>query len=325
MNNQAVIRVGIHGFGRIGRSFLHTSFKYPTIQVVAIADVMPETTARHLFQYDSVHGKRQWPPHTPVYLAKSSPQDIPDWSQWEVDVVLEATGTMKTSEELLRHVQGGAKKVLLSAPTDDTRIPMLVWGLQSPDWHKTNVLSCASCTTNSAAHMIQLLDENFGIESCYITTVHSYTGDQKLHDSPHADLRRGRAANLSIVPTTTGAAKALNRIFPHLSPLGGCGMRVPVPDGSLTDITCIVKKDTTCKEINDLFRRAASTRWRDVLEYSEEPLVSRDILGNGHSCILDSELTSVIGKMVKVVGWYDNEMGYSHRLCDVITQGYAEV
>ena len=181
------------------------------------------------------------------------------------------------------------------------------------------VLSNASCTTNSAAPLIALLDELCGIESCYITTVHSYTGDQRLQDAPHADLRRARAATQSIVPTTTGAAKALTRIFPHLSDrMGGCGIRVPVPDGSLTDITCVVRNPISTEKINAAFFEASQTRFRGILEYTEDPIVSVDVLGNSHSCVYDSQLTSVIGNMVKLVGWYDNEIGYSNRLVDLL-------
>jgi glyceraldehyde 3-phosphate dehydrogenase len=210
--------------------------------------------------------------------------------------------------------------VIISAPPTDDSIKTIVVGINDHliD-NKDNILSNASCTTNSAAPLIQLINENYGIESAYITTIHSYTTDQRLHDSPHSDLRRARAGSTSIVPTTTGAAKALTKIFPDLSDrIGGCGIRVPVPDGSLTDITCIVKKETTVDEINDLFNKASSSSLNGILSYIEDPIVSVDVLGNTHSCVFDSKLTSVIGKMVKVVGWYDNETGYSNRLIDLI-------
>jgi glyceraldehyde 3-phosphate dehydrogenase len=223
---------------------------------------------------------------------------------------------MKTEAQCEKHINNGAKRVLLSAPSED-QMPMWIVGVNdhSIDLDQ-KIISCASCTTNNAAPMIQIIDEAFGVESCYISTVHSYTGDQKLHDAPHKDLRRARAAVASIVPTTTGAARALTKVFPHLSErLGGCGIRVPVPNGSLSDLTFMVRSKTTAKEVNDLFETWANTR-QSILEVSHEPLVSRDIVGNKHSCIIDAELTSVIGYMIKVVGWYDNEMGYSNRLLD---------
>jgi glyceraldehyde 3-phosphate dehydrogenase len=223
---------------------------------------------------------------------------------------------MKTEAQCEKHLQDGAKRVLLSAPSED-QIPMWIVGVNDHNIDlDQNIISCASCTTNNAAPMIQVIDEAFGVESCYISTVHSYTGDQKLHDAPHKDLRRARAAAVSIVPTTTGAARALTKVFPHLSErLGGCGIRVPVPNGSLSDLTFMVRTETTVNEVNELFENWSNTH-QSILEVSHEPLVSNDILGNKHSCIIDAELTSVIGYMIKVVGWYDNEMGYSNRLLD---------
>jgi glyceraldehyde 3-phosphate dehydrogenase len=215
------------------------------------------------------------------------------------------------------HLNQGAKRVILSAPSDDD-MPMWVRGVNDSafNWLEESIISCASCTTNNAAPMIQVIQEQLGIESAYISTIHSYTGDQRLHDAPHKDLRRARGAVQSIVPTTTGAAKALTRVFPNLGErLGGCGIRVPVPNGSLSDITFMVAKNTTVDEVNAWFKSYAQ-QFPTIMEYSEEPLVSRDILGNKHSCVFDSELTSVIGRMVKIVGWYDNEVGYSNRLKD---------
>jgi glyceraldehyde 3-phosphate dehydrogenase len=330
MRDNEKVRVGIHGFGRIGRGVYRAALNYPNIQIVVVADLYDENTMFHLLQYDSIHGslkntvartKSGWSAdesHT-CYHQKITPNEVVDWSQWGVDVVIESTGIWKTKSELSQHLSQGVKKVILSAPSDDDAIPMVVLGINDEGIEQSNIISCASCTTNSAAHMIQLIDENCQIESCSITTVHSYTGDQRLHDAPHKDWRRGRGALQSIVPTTTGAAKALTRIFPHLSDkLGGCGMRVPVPDGSLTDITSIVKQPLSINQINKLFQDAAQSRWSGVLEYTEDPIVSSDIIGNSHSCVFDAGLTSVIGNMVKVVGWYDNEVGYSHRLCDVV-------
>ncbi len=326
------LRVAIHGFGRIGRTFFRTAQKFPSIQIVVVADLHPSDTMSHLLRYDSVHGKwnnclnsgSQWFVENGKqleYYQKSSPAEIPNWRKWNVDVVVEATGAMTNSESLMKHIKAGASKVLLSAPSASPEVPMVVLGIGPDDWKSQDIISCASCTTNSAAHMIQLIDEICGIESSYITTVHSYTGDQRLHDAPHKDLRRGRGALQSIVPTTTGAAKALTRIFPHLaSKIGGCGMRVPVPDGSLTDITSVVRDPLSIELINEAFRKAAENRWKGIVEFTEDPIVSSDIINNPHSCVFDAEMTSVIGNMVKVVGWYDNEVGYSHRLCDVLSE-----
>ncbi|HEY4799057.1 MAG TPA: type I glyceraldehyde-3-phosphate dehydrogenase, partial [Bacteroidia bacterium] len=231
----------------------------------------------------------------------------------------ESTGHNLDQASVGKHLTAGAKKVIISAPAkDDTK--SVVLGVNDKILSKEDkILSNASCTTNCAAPMIKVLDEMWGIEDAYISTVHSYTGDQRLHDAPHKDLRRARAAALSIIPTSTGAAKAITRIFPHLEgKVGGCGMRVPVPNGSLTDISCILKKDTTVKEINDAFRKAAETSLKGILQYTEEPIVSVDIIDNSNSCVFDAEFTSVVGRMVKVIGWYDNESGYSNRLVDLV-------
>lgn len=330
MRDNERVRVGIHGFGRIGRGVYRAALGYENIEIVAVVDLHDASTMFHLLQYDSIHGSLKntiartdsgWiaDESNTCYHQKAMPNEVVDWSQWGVDVVIESTGLWKTQSELSQHLSQGVKKVILSAPSDDDAIPMVVLGINDDGIEQSNIISCASCTTNSAAHMIQLIDEHCQIESCSITTVHSYTGDQRLHDAPHKDWRRGRGALQSIVPTTTGAAKALTRIFPHLSDkMGGCGMRVPVPDGSLTDITSIVKQPLSINQINQLFQDAAQSRWSGVLEYTEDPIVSSDIIGNSHSCVFDAGLTSVIGNMVKVVGWYDNEVGYSHRLCDVV-------
>jgi len=330
MKDNRLIKVGIHGFGRIGRGVYRAALNYPDIQIVVVADLYDENTMFHLLKYDSIHGSLKneierttygWSANAAQthYFQKPTPSEQIDWSQWEVDVVIESTGLFKSYDELSSHLSPGVRKVILSAPSETEDIPMVVLGINDEVINESNIISCASCTTNSAAHMIQLIDEHCQIESCSITTVHSYTGDQRLHDAPHKDWRRGRAAVQSIVPTTTGAAKALTRIFPHLSDqMGGCGMRVPVPDGSLTDITSIVKRPLSTDEINDLFAKAAQSRWAGIVEYTEDPIVSCDVIGNAHSCVYDAGLTSVIGNMVKVVGWYDNEVGYSHRLCDVV-------
>ena len=318
-------RTAINGFGRIGRTLLKEVLRRNEIDVVAIHDLADMQTLLHLLKYDSTQGIFEMPVEVIddntariggkeiVFLQNLS--EYP-WSKLSVDLVFECTGTMKTEAQCEKHINNGAKRVLLSAPSED-QMPMWIVGVNdhSIDLDK-KIISCASCTTNNAAPMIQIIDEAFGVESCYISTVHSYTGDQKLHDAPHKDLRRARAAVASIVPTTTGAARALTKVFPHLSErLGGCGIRVPVPNGSLSDLTFMVRSKTTAREVNDLFEAWANTR-QSILEVSHEPLVSRDIVGNKHSCIIDAELTSVIGYMIKVVGWYDNEMGYSNRLLD---------
>lgn len=327
-----IVRVGIHGLGRIGRTFLRASLSYKNFKVVAVADLYPFDTMSHLLKYDSVHGickefdvaEKGWKSSVGnelVYIQKHTTSEIPNWKAHNVDIVVDCTGTLLSLAGLEQHIAAGAKRVLLSAPSEDAAVPLVVLGISDDSWKAKSVISCASCTTNSAAHMIQLIDEHCGIESSYITTVHSYTGDQRLQDAPHKDLRRSRSALQSIVPTTTGAAKALTRVFPHLADkMGGCGMRVPVPDGSLTDITSIVRHPKSIEEINALFKNAALERWPNIVEYTEDPIVSSDVIDNKHSCLFDSGMTSVIGNMVKVVGWYDNEVGYSHRLCDIIEQ-----
>lgn len=326
------VRIAINGFGRIGRVFLRSVLKHPNIEVVAINDLSSSETMSHLFKYDSVHrtfeGKVSYTSDSivvddkPIYYSSiSEPEKLP-WKDLKVDVVLECTGNFKTKKLASKHLKAGANKVIISAPPSDSDIKTIVMGVNDDLIDGTEqILSNASCTTNSAAPMIQLINNHFGIESAYITTIHSYTTDQRLHDSPHNDLRRARAGATSIVPTTTGAAKAITKIFPDLADkMGGCGIRVPVPDGSLTDITCIIKENTSVAEINELFKKAASGPLNGILSYIEEPIVSVDVLGNKHSCVFDSKLTSVIGKMVKVVGWYDNEVGYSNRLVDLVAK-----
>lgn len=323
------IRVAVNGFGRIGRTVSKLLLNDDRFHLVAVNDLADVHAMAHLFKYDSVHGKYNGDVHTEngklvvddhrvVYTSEKNAAAAP-WRELHVDVVIEATGQYKKRSDLETHLAAGARKVLLSAPADDDSIKTIVLGVNDHLLEKSDtIISNASCTTNSAAPMIHVLENLCDIEYCYITTVHSYTGDQRLHDAPHKDLRRGRAAAESIVPTTTGAAKALTRIFPQLADsMGGCGMRVPVPDGSLTDITCTVKKPLGIEEINNEFMRVSQAEMKGILEYTEDPIVSRDIIGNPHSCVFDAQLTSVIGDMVKVVGWYDNEVGYSHRLIDL--------
>ncbi len=325
-------RIGINGFGRIGRALTRILLHDNRFEVVAINDISDIGTLAHLFKYDSVHGRTDLDfelnensmsvgSNTIRFYSFSSPSDIP-WQEHSIDYVVDCTGLFKTKAALSGHLEAGAKRVILSVPPADDSIKTIVIGINDHLIEKSDlIISNASCTTNNAAPMIQLIDELCGIESCYITTVHSYTSDQRLQDSPHKDLRRARAAALSIIPTTTGAAKAITRVFPHLNDkMGGCGFRVPVPDGSLTDITCNVRNPKSIDEINASFKQAAITRWQGILEYTEDPIVSVDVLGNPASCILDGQLTSVIGNMVKVVGWYDNEVGYSNRLRDMLVK-----
>ncbi|MEO8069281.1 MAG: type I glyceraldehyde-3-phosphate dehydrogenase [Flavobacteriales bacterium] len=322
-------RIAINGFGRIGRMTTRVILERNDLELVAINDLTDNLTLAHLFKYDSVHGVyRGTVAHDNESLvlggrriraySEAEPSRLP-WKELGIDVVIEATGRFRSTDKVQAHLNAGAQRVILSAPaSDDT--PTVVFGVNEKTLTgKERVISNASCTTNNAAPMIQALDELCGIQSGYVTTIHSYTGDQRLHDAPHEDLRRARAAAVSIVPTTTGAAKAITRVFPHLDgKMGGCGIRVPVPDGSLTDITCLVRKSVTVEAINAHFKALAEGRWKNILRYTEDPIVSIDIVGDPHSCIFDAGLTSVVGDHVKVVGWYDNEWGYSNRLVDLV-------
>lgn len=322
------ITVGINGFGRIGRSLYRLLLDHPEIDVVAINDLADTKTLSHLLKYDSIHGKLRADvqyTETSIVINKreirfSSEREISDITWPNVDIVVESTGKFKSRELLEKHIEAGAKKVILSVPPIEDDIKTIVLGVNdeilTPE---DTIVSNASCTTNNAAHMLKIVHELCGIEQAYITTVHSYTTDQSLHDQPHRDLRRARAAGQSIVPTTTGAAKALTKIFPDLAhTIGGCGIRVPVPNGSLTDITLNVRDVISIEAINNAFKIEASEALEGILEYTEDPIVSVDIIGNTHSCIFDASMTSVIGKMVKIIGWYDNEMGYSARIVDLI-------
>jgi glyceraldehyde 3-phosphate dehydrogenase len=325
-----MIKVAINGFGRIGRTYLRKLQLHPQIEVVAINDLTDTGTLAHLLKYDSIH--RQYPgvvsagEHSiiingktiPVY-AEKDPAKLP-WKNLNVDIVIESTGHFTEPEKAAIHLTAGAKKVIISAPAKGD-LKTIVLGVNEHLLDATDkVISNASCTTNNAAPMIKLLDEAYTIEAAYVTTIHAYTGDQNLHDAPHKDLRRARAAANSIIPTTTGAAKAISEVFPQLKgKVGGAGIRVPVIDGSMTDITCIVKSKASVEDINKIFAEAADGKLKGILEYTEDPIVSVDIIGNDHSCIFDAQLTSVLndGHLVKIVGWYDNESGYSKRLAEV--------
>ncbi len=324
------INIGINGFGRIGRTLFRLLHGHPNIKVTVINDLADSRTMAHLLKYDSIHGRFQqevsFEENALVVNGEvigmqqqAHPKDI-EWKAGKVDIVVEATGKFKSKTSLDCHLKNGAKKVILTVPPTDEDIKMIVFGVNDDIITAADhIISCASCTTNNAAPMIKVLHDHWGVEQAYITTVHSFTSDQSLHDRPHRDLRRARAASQSIIPTTTGAAKALTRIFPDLANvIGGCGIRVPVPNGSLSDITLNLKKDTSIQEINDTFEKAAENELKNVLFFTKDPIVSIDINNSYYSCTFDSQMTSVLGKMVKVIGWYDNETGYSSRIIDVI-------
>ncbi len=323
-------KIAINGFGRIGRNLFRLLLDHPSLEVVAINDIADNKTMAHLIKYDSIHGVLPFDcgfDDTAIFVNQKSylffhQKDISqlDWGALDVDFVIEATGKYRTFEQINAHILAGAKKVILSAPAEVDNIKTVVFGINHRILDGTEtIISNASCTTNNAAPMLQIIDQLCGIEHAYITTIHSFTTDQSLHDQPHKDLRRARGASQSIVPTTTGAAKALTRIFPEMEgKIGGSGIRVPVANGSLTDITCYVKKTATIAQINAAFQDAAKNHLKGILAYTDDPIVSVDIIGNKNSCVFDAQLTSVIGKMVKVVGWYDNEIGYSSRIIDLI-------
>src|ERR1051325_4117607 len=326
------MRIAINGFGRIGRIFLRSVLSNPGIEVVAINNLTDTETLAHLFKYDSVHrtfngivkcdSGNLYINHKQIkVLSEKDPANLP-WKELNIDLVIESTGKFTSKHGAGQHIMAGAKQVIISAPSSDKSIPTVVIGVNDTDFDlSAPIISNASCTTNNVAAMVRILEDNWGIVDGYITTIHSMTGDQSLHDAPHKDLRRARAASASIIPTTTGAAKAITNIFPHLEgKLGGAGIRVPVLNGSLTDFTCSLKKQTTVEEINKAFKDAAEGPMKNVLEYTEDPIVSTDILDNPHSCIFDAKLTSIVGGLVKVVGWYDNEMGYSSRLADLVAK-----
>ncbi len=324
-----MIRVAINGFGRIGRRVFRLIQERHDIEVVAINDLADAKTLSHLLKYDSIHGlsrhKISFSENAILINGSSIPLSHakhPKHIRWttQPDFVIEATGKFKRSEELMHHVNNGAKRVILSVPPIGEDIETVVLGVNENSIDRDAlIISNASCTTNNAAPMIKVINELCGVKQAYITTIHSYTTDQSLHDQPHKDLRRARAAGQSIVPTTTGAAKALTKIFPELSEvIGGCGIRVPVANGSLTDITFNVDRTVSIKDINEAFKLASETTLKNIIEYTEDPIVSIDIIGNTHSCVFDALMTSVIGNMVKIVGWYDNETGYSSRILDLI-------
>lgn len=325
----AKIKVAINGFGRIGRIAFRALLQKDNVEVVAINDLTDTKTLAHLLKYDSIHGK--FPGEVSaddnsltvngqkmLVFAEKEPAKLP-WGAHNIDVVLESTGRFVEKTAAQGHIEAGAKKVVISAPAKGG-VPTVVLGVNDELLsNEEPIVSNASCTTNCLAPMAKVLDDAFGIETGFITTVHAYTADQRIQDAPHKDLRRARAAATSIIPTTTGAAKAVGLVLPHLQgKLDGIAMRVPLNDGSLTDFTLKVKREVTAEEVNAALKAAADGPLKGILEYTEDPIVSIDIVGNPHSCIFDSQLTSVSGNLVKVVGWYDNEAGYSNRVADLI-------
>ena len=322
-------KIAINGFGRIGRLTFRNLLKMEGVEVVAVNDLTDNHTLAHLLKYDSVQGKFNGTVtsdddnlyvngKTIAAMAERDPKKLP-WKEMGVDLVLECTGLFTDAEKAGWHLEAGAKKVVISAPAKGGNIPTIVLGVNNEKINAdSNIFSNASCTTNCLAPMVKVLDDLCGIEHGFMTTIHAYTGDQNILDAPHRDLRRARAAAISVVPTSTGAAKAVGEVLPHLKgKLNGNALRVPVPTGSVTDFTVVVKKPSDVASINAAFKKASETSLKGILEYNEDPIVSADIVGSAYSCIFDSELTMVIGNMVKVVGWYDNEAGYSARLADL--------
>jgi glyceraldehyde 3-phosphate dehydrogenase len=324
-------KVAINGFGRIGRMCLRGLIQNPNVEIVAINDLTDVATLAHLLKYDSIHGRFQGTVSAgegalivngkaiKVY-AQKDPSALP-WGDLAVDVVVESTGIFTDKEGAGKHIAAGAKKVVISAPATGG-VKTIVLGVNDDSILESDtILSNASCTTNCLAPMAKVLNDKFGIEKGYITTVHAYTADQRLQDAPHKDLRRARAAALSMVPTSTGAAKAVGEVLPTLKgKLDGVAVRVPTPDGSLTDLVAILSREVTKEEVNAAMKEAAETSMKGIIEYCTDPIVSIDIVGNLHSCIFDAGLTSVNGNLVKVMGWYDNEAGYSQRVCDLVAK-----
>lgn len=325
-----MIRVAINGFGRIGRMVYRAGFDDSEIEFVAINDLTDNKTLAHLLKYDSAHGKFDGAVSYSddgliingkklLVFREKDPAALP-WGKLNIDVVIESTGIFTTADKCKLHLNAGAKKVLLSAPGKEGEIFTMVKGVNENLYAGQQIVSNASCTTNCLAPIVKVLDDNFGVEKGFMTTVHAYTADQRLVDAPHTDLRRARTAAVNIIPTTTGAAKTVGEVMPHLKgKLDGISLRVPVQDGSVTDFVCIVKKDVTKEQINSLFKSVAQHELKGIIEYSEEPLVSSDIVGNSNSSIFDAQSTNVIDKrFVKVISWYDNEWGYSCRMIDLV-------
>ena len=330
------MNVGINGFGRIGRIFLRSALKdkefMKNFKIVAVNDVTDAKSLAHLLKYDSVHGvldadisykesSLMVDGKEIKVLSEKDPANLP-WKDLGVEIVLESSGLFTDRESAMKHLMAGAKKVIISAPAKNPDVT-IVLGVNEKNYDKSkhSIISMASCTTNCLAPMVKILNDNFGIKKGYMTTCHAYTNDQRVLDLAHKDPRRARAANLSIIPTTTGAAKAIGEVIPEVAgKLDGIALRVPVADGSITDLTVELEKEVTKEEVNSAFKNAEKDL-EGILQYTEEPIVSVDIIGNPHSCIIDSAITTVVGEkssVVKVFGWYDNEWGYSVRLVDLI-------
>jgi glyceraldehyde 3-phosphate dehydrogenase len=323
------IRVGINGFGRVGRAFARRALERDDLEVVAVNDLTDARTLAHLLEFDSTYGRLghvvEYGPDsltvdgsTIAVLSSRDPAGI-DWDGLGVSVVIESTGRFRAREDAAAHLKGGARKVLISAPGKQADLTVVVGvndGEYDPERH--DVISAASCTTNCVVPMAKVLHDSFGLQTGLMTTIHAYTGDQMLLDGPHKDLRRARSAAVSIVPTSTGAARTAGLVIPDLAGrLDGVAVRVPVPDGSLTDLTAVLGREVTAGEVNRAFEQAASGSMSGVLKYSTDPLVSRDIIGDPASCVFDSGLTQASGSLVKIFGWYDNEWGYTCRLADL--------
>jgi glyceraldehyde 3-phosphate dehydrogenase len=323
--------VGVNGFGRIGRCFTRIALLDPQVEVALVNDLADIKTLAHLLKYDSIHGpfslEFQIEGNSLIFengkkitfISERDTEQL-NWSAYAVDVVIESTGLFLTRDAASKHLKGGAKHVVISAPANDEDIPSVVLGVNDDqiDWTET-VISNASCTTNNAAPMVKVLKDLFDIQVAYISTVHSYTSDQRLHDAPHKDLRRARAAANSIIPTSTGAAKAITRIFPELKgKITGGSFRVPVSDGSVTEMTLVTSQEITVEQINAAMKAAAAGPLKGIMKYTEDPIVSVDVIGNPHSVVFDAQLTTVFNGLIKVAGWYDNEAGYSNRLVDVV-------
>jgi glyceraldehyde 3-phosphate dehydrogenase len=324
------VKIGINGFGRIGRLVFRRLMKEGQFEVMAINDITDANTLAYLLKYDSVHGKYRGEVKAEAggivvdgkkfkILAEKDPSKLP-WKDLGVDIVIEGTGVFTSREKLNLHLQAGAKKVLLTAPAKDEIDATVVLGVNDHILTgKEQLLSNASCTTNCLAPMVKVLNDGWGLDHGYMTTIHSYTNDQRLLDLPHKDLRRARAAALSIIPTTTGAARTVGKVIPELKgKLDGHSLRVPTPDASITDFVAVLKKPATRDEVNAAMKKAAMTSLKGILEYTEDEIVSVDIIGNEHSCILDAKLTMAQGSTVKVFGWYDNEWGFSCRVVDLL-------
>ncbi|NHQ58994.1 type I glyceraldehyde-3-phosphate dehydrogenase [Chlorobium sp. BLA1] len=326
----AKVKVGINGFGRIGRLVFRQAMDNPKYEIVAINDLCDPKTLAHLLKYDSTHKKFNGEVKVEgsnlvvngrviTITAERNPEALP-WKALGCDLVVESTGIFTSREGATKHLTAGAKKVIISAPAKDKIDATIVLGVNGDSiTGKEEIISNASCTTNCLAPMVKVLQDSFGIEKGFMTTVHAYTNDQNILDLPHSDLRRARSAALSIIPTSTGAAKAIGEVIPELiGRLDGFAMRVPVPDGSVTDVTAILSRAASKDEINAAIKAAAEGPMKGYLEYCTDPIVSQDIVGNPHSCVFDSLLTMSAGNFVKVVGWYDNELGYSTRVTDLL-------